>query len=269
MEEYCLTAEEVLYLAAVTGADTFYGVPDVLSGLSDQELKLRVMGIESGLQNKGYMKEDFDGNRNVEPTLLQIIDLCGKCERFLSFEKEQIGEPQYGGMYFLRGNEACRMECRKEGYVFSGTNARLIREEVRRGIPLREAGKEGRKGNDSFLISYENLEKASRLTKRGSSEKGVELLKEAGASDPMAQTVTDGMLNKADFYALLFMDLRWEEAPNSSIQCLQGGMLVSVEYEMKEDEDYVRFSVTDSAELQKRVDAGFELIGGVEEEAFI
>lgn len=268
MAEYCLTAEEVLYLAAVTGADTFYGVPDVLSGLSDQELRLRVIGIESGLQEKGYMEEDFDGNKNVRPKLLQIIDLCGKCERFLSFEKEQIGESQYASMYFLRGNGAYRMEYRKEGYVFSETNARLIREEIRRGMPLRETGEEGQKGKDSFLISYENLEKAGRLTKRGSAEKGEELLKEAGAPESMAQSVTDGMLNKADFYALLFMDLRREEEPGYSIQCLQGGMLISVEYETKEDEDYVRFSVMDDVALKKRIDAGFEMISCVEEEAF-
>ena len=265
MAEYSLTPEEVLYLAAVTGADTFYGVPDMLSGLSDQELKLKVVEIESSLSKRGYLNEDFNGNKSIAQELIGIIELCGKCERFLCFEKEQIGEPQNSRIYFLKENRAYKMEYQKEQYVFSQTDFSGIRKEVKQEMPLRKTEK---KREGSFTLSYEMLEKASTLIKRGSVRKGEDLMEVEGAPAYMSQIVAGGILSKADFYSLLFMDLRREEDPGCSIQCLQGDMLIAMDYEIKNDEGYVRFSIVDEAELRKKVEIGFEMIDCTEEESF-
>ena len=265
MTNYSLTPEEVLYLAAVTGADTFYGVPDMLSGLSDQELKLKVVEIESRLIERGYLEEDFDGNKSIREELIGIIDLCGKCERFLCFEKEQIGEPQHSCIYFLKENRAYKMECETGQYIFSKIGFSGIRKEIRQAMPLRvtEKKKEG-----SFTLSYEMLEKASTLIKRGSARKGEDLMEVEGAPAYMSKVIASGILSKADFYSLLFMDLRREEDPGCSIQCLQGDMLIAMDYEIKDDEGYVQFSIVDEAELREKVENGFEMIGCTEEESF-
>lgn len=265
MAEYGLTPEEVLYLAAVTGADTFYGVPDMLSGLSDQELKLKVVEIESGLNERGYLEEDFDGNKSITPELIGIIDLCGKCERFLCFERERIGEPQHSRIYFLKENNAYKMEYQGGRYVFSETDFPGIRKEIKQEMPLRETEK---KKEGAFTLPYEMLEKASTLIKRGSVRKGEDLMEEEGAPAYMSQVVSGGILSKADFYSLLFMDLRREEDPGCSIQCLQGDMLIAVDYEIKDDEGYVQFSIVDREELLKKVEIGFEMIDCTQEEAF-
>lgn len=265
MTDYCLTAEEVLYLAAMAGADTFYGVPDMLSGLSDQELKWKVIEMENGLCKKGYLEEDFDGNKNIMPELVQIIDFCGRCERLLCFEKERIGEPQQAFVYFIKENSAYEMKYQKGQYFFSKTDFQRIRKEIKEEMTVRKIEKVLQNG---FSVSFETLEKASRLIRRGAAEKGAELLKEAGAAETMAQVAVNGILSKAAYYALLFMDLRREETSGYSIQCLQGDMLISIEYEMKDDEDYARFSVVDDMELKKRVEVGLEMIDCLEEEAF-
>lgn len=265
MANYSLTPEEVLYLAAVTGADTFYGVSDQLSGLSDQELKLKVVEIEGGLVKRGYLQEDFDGNKSISPELIGIIGLCGKCDRFLCFEKEQIGEPQHSCIYFLKENRACKMECEKEEYVFSETDFSSIRKEIGRAMPLRmtERKKEG-----TFTLSFEMLEKASTLIRRGSARKGEELMEEEGAPAYMSKVISNGILSKADFYSLLFMDLRREEELGRSIQCLQGDMLISMDYEIKDDEGYVQFSIVDKEELWEKVKNGLAMIDCMEEEGF-
>lgn len=260
--EYCLTAEEVLYLAAVGGADTFYGVPDTLSGMTDQELRMKVVEMESSLGEKGYLEEDFDGNRSVLPELYEMIGQCGNCERFLCFETEKIGGPQEACMYFMSGNAAYKMACAKERYTFSTIGFSAVRSEVERGLALKNTEK---KAEDSFRVSYEELEKAVTLARRGSAEKGEELLKKAGASDRAAQAVIGGVLNKADFCALLFMDLRKEKDPGYSVQYLSGDALTIMEYEA-EEEDYVRFFTADDTELRERLRSGFERIDCVEEE---
>ncbi len=266
--EYCLTAEEVLYLAAVGGADTFYGVRDTLSGLTDRELRLKVVEMENSLGAKGYLEEDFDGNRSVLKELSEVIERCGGCERFLCFERKEIGGEQKAYMYFMSGNAAYKMACGKDQYTFSAIGLPEVRREVELGLTFQETEK---KEEGSFQIPYGELEKAVTLARRGSPEKGVELLKEAGASDSAAQAVMNGALHKADFYALLFMDLREEREPGYSLHCLSGDGLTVIEYgaDGEDDQDHVRFLTVDEGELKERLRAGFEKIDClVEEETF-
>lgn len=257
MAEYCLAAEEVLYLAAAAGADMFYGIPDTLSGLSDQELKLKVIEMEEALLRKGYLEEDFDGNRSVLPELMKMIEHCGNCERFLCFEKAQIGKSPYACMYFLSGRQACKMECGK-WHILSEIDIQAIRKEIEQGIAVKKADK---KEGGVFYISPEELEKAAVLARRGSAEKGMEVLQNAGASDFISQAVINGILNKADFYALLFMDLRKETDLGYSVQFLSGEALTVMEYDTQEDKDFIKFSVIHDTELKERLKAGFEKLG--------
>lgn len=267
MAEYCLTAEEVLYLAALSGAETFYGVPDVLSELSDQELKLKVMEIEESLGKKGYLEEDFDGNKNVAAKLVRFIEGCGNCEKFLCFEKERVGETQQSFIYFWKERAAYKMACNEGQYTFSEIGNAQIRKEIICAMPIRET-KEVLA--DVFAISQKRLEKAGILIRRGDVEKGEELLKEAGAAEWMSHLIADGIRTKADFYALLFMDMGNEDAASYSIKCLQGERLILMEHEMIEDEDYVRFSAVEDVELKRRMAAVFKKIGcGEEAEWFL
>ncbi len=264
MTEYCLTAEELLYLAAAAGAETFYGVPDVLSELDDQELRLKVMEIEESLGKKGYLEEDFDGNKNVAQKLLNLIESCGNCEKFLCFEYERVGEMQHSCLYFWKDGASYKMDCEKEEYVLSEIGDAQIRKEIKGAMTIREIGG---KDSEEFLISNEALEKVGTLIRRGSVEKGEELLREAGATEWMAHMISGGILTQVDFFALLFMDMGGEEEYSYSIQCLQGEKLILMEYEMVEDDDFVRFSVTDDAELKRRMAEGFEKIGCAQEDA--
>lgn len=259
MAEYCLTAEEVLYLAAVAGADMFYGVPDTLSGLSDQELKLKVVEVEDSLGKKGYLNEDFDGNKSVPPGLMKLIERCGNSERFICFEKSRLGEPDYACMYFMSGQEAWKMESGSQ-YVFSETLFANIPKEIGQGIELKEAE---RKAGDCFCISMDEMEKTANLARRGSADKGAELLGNAGASEFAAKAVINGILGKTDYYALLFMELENEFEPGYSVQFLSGETLVAMECVIQEDEDFIKFSMIDNAELEKRLRAGFEKVGCV------
>lgn len=267
MAEYSLTADEVLYLAAVAGADMFCGVPDTLSGLSDQELKLKVVEMEDSLVQKGYLQEDFDGNRNVLPELLKMIEHCGNYERFVCFEKLQVGEPQYFCMYFVSGQETCKLESSREQYTLSAVERPAVRTEIRQGIAVRESVQEA---GDAFCIIQDELEKAAVLVRRGSSEKGMELLMDAGASQSIAQAVVNGIQNRSDFFALLFMNLENEMDPDYSVQFLSGGSLVVMEYDVDGDENRIRCRTVSETELWNMLDAGFEKLGCIwEKEQFV
>lgn len=151
----------------------------------------------------------------------------------------------------------------KEGYYFSEITCKDIREEIEQGLSLETVSKNK---EENFSVRYEVLEKAGILARRGSAKKGEELLREAGASDYIAREIVNGILNKADFYALLFMDFQNEMEPGYSVQYLAGAGLTLMEYEIKEDEDYITFLVVDEAQLQDRLQIGFDKIDCQEEQ---
>lgn len=257
MSEYVLTADEVLYLAASTGADSFYGVPDRLTGLSDQELKMRLIQIEDALGRKGYLKTDFDGNSRADVDLLQLIDVCADYDSLLCLEAEVPGEPQKGALYFIREGEAAAMTRRDEEYVFEDILRQNIPERILSGILWRETEPGG---ETEFHISQRELTKASKLAERGAADKSKELLVKAGANEAVADTILSGMQRQADFYSLFFLN-SYKEEQGVSVQFLQGKILAAMQHDMENDEDYIRFRCSGREELEDLIAKGFEKLG--------
>lgn len=262
MSEYVLTADEVLYLAASKGADSFYGVRDNLTGLSEQDLRVKVLEMEDSLNRKGYMQSDFDGNSFVDEELGKMIGGCGDCDGMVCFEWEILGEPQEGCLYFIKDKHIYEMMPRQEKYVFREISWEALTEAVQKGIRWKEVneGEENR-----FSIKQKELEKAAKLAGRGAEDKAKELMAEAGAGEETADTIVAGMQNKADFYSVFFVNNRMEEDPALSVQFLQGKKLIAMAYEEQNDEDYVSF-YTSSQDKQKALLAkGFEKISALME----
>lgn len=257
MSEYVLTADEVLYLAASMGADSFYGIPDRLTGLSDQELKMKLMEIEDSLGRRGYLKTDFDGNSQVDEQLLQLIDVCADYDSLLCLEAEVQGEFQKGSLYFIREGEAAAMIRKEEEYVFEELLRQNIPERVLSNILWRETAIGEEK---DFHISQRELMKASRLAERGAADKSKELLVRAGASEAMADTILSGIQHQIDFYSLFFLN-SYKEEQGLSVQFLQGKILVAMQYDMENDEDYIRFCCSSRKEQERLITEGLEKLG--------
>lgn len=266
MSEYVLTADEVLYLAASNGADSFYGVRDNLTGLSEQDLRLKVLEMEDSLSRKGYMQSDFDGNSYVDEELGKMIGSCGDCDGMVCFEWEILGEPQGGYLYFIKDSHVYEMIPRQEKYVFHEISMETLKDAVQKGIQWKEVsdGEESR-----FSIKQKELEKAAKLAGRGAEDKAKELLMEAGAGEDAADTIVAGMQNKADFYSVFFVNNRMEEDPALSVQFLQGKQMIAMAYEDQNDEDYVLFYTSGWKEQKALLGKGFEKISAVMEKAEI
>ena len=246
---YELTADEILYLAASLGIDTFYGVPDGLSGLTWQMLQMRIMELQDSLCRKEYMQPDFDGNNQTDRQLMEMLAVCGDGDGFICFESSMAGAAQTGYFYFIKGSRAYKMTPREDNdtYLFEPISPARVRENILGAIIWKETAPSQ---DASFGILQTNLEKAARLAGRDADSQAGEMLREAGAGPAITQVILDGMSRSADFYSLFFYHTDTQKAPPRSIQFLQGKILALLEDDTIRDEDSVTFRPTDRENLE-------------------
>ncbi len=256
-ERYELTADEILYLSAELGMDRVYGVPDGLSLLSRQALQMRVLEIEDSLSRKGYQQSDFDGNRQTDSRLLQMLETCGDQDGLICFESCLADSVQTGRIYFIRGERICKMTPVKDRYHFVPVSREEMKTEILRELVWKETEETA---EHSFTILRRDLEKAARLAGRSAQERAKEVLLEAGADIPMAEIILDGMAGRADFYSLFFLDSWAEGTPGQSVQFLQGKILAVIEYDTVNDEDCVTFRGVEQKELDALLETGFAML---------
>ncbi len=254
---YTLTADEILYLAASLGIDTFYGVPDSLSSLSWQMLQLRIMELEDSLCQKKYMQPDFDGNNQIDQSLLQMLSVCGDGDGFICFESSLAGGIQTGYFYFIKDSQAYKMTPQERQYLFEPVIPSGIRNQICSDIIWKETTSAP---EPPFSILQKDLEKAAKLAKRSAAEQARELLHEAGAGPAITTAIVDGMCRQADFYSLYFYHSQTQETPGLSIQFLQGKTLALMEYDTIKDEDSVTLRAANRGELEALLRQGLDLL---------
>ncbi|MDD4729783.1 MAG: hypothetical protein PHN55_13680, partial [Dysgonamonadaceae bacterium] len=87
MSKIELNAREILYLSALAGATEFIGIPDGFYGMDELEIKQEILKIQSELERRGYAQADFDGNFNPNAEVMQVIQICAMCEKYISVDK--------------------------------------------------------------------------------------------------------------------------------------------------------------------------------------
>ena len=88
MRDYELTAKEIMCVAASLGATELYGIPDGFSGISKSSLNKELLKVQSSLEQKGYLKANFDGETSLSKEIIDVITVCSKCEKFIAIDKQ-------------------------------------------------------------------------------------------------------------------------------------------------------------------------------------
>ena len=267
MKEYVLSKEEFLYLGALAGAELLYGVENSLSGLSEAELKLRIAKLEENLLEKGYLKEDFDGNKEIQQEILVFMEICAHPTGVLIVEKETVEEGHTTTFYHFEEEmeQVVKVECRKDNF-----HCIMISQEETWGILQcvvnwkRANGENAQRDSqkEEFQLSQKELRKATQMVKAGGCTKAAEIFRDAGASDSMIEKILQGLQHQADYYSFLFLDEMDETQEAQSVSFLLGeDFIIGMQPQVVDDIDYVEFYTTDSGALEELLRDGYSNIG--------
>lgn len=267
MKEYIFSPEEFLYLGAFAGAEMLYGVEDNLSGLPEAELKLRIARLEESLLGKGYLKEDFDGNKEIMQDVIALMEVCAHPTGVLVIEKETTEEGQTATFYYLEDEteQVVKMERKESGFhctiasmnaTWEGLQSVVNWKNTERVILPQDSQ------NERFQLPQKELRRAASLMKMDAQTKAAEIFREAGASEEMTKRVLQGLQHQADYYSFLFMDEVDETEEALSVIFLSGeDFMIGMQPQVVEDMDYVEFFSTSREEQEELLRNGYTNIG--------
>ena len=202
MEKLSLSFEEILFFAAGSGADRVYGIPDILSGISEEELNAAVMNASASLSQKGLLEMDFDGNSSINTAAAELMDTVFFCEKYASADSIGIDSPPLSFRWYLR-NHQCVKACSDEnGYSFERFDPAELAADIET-VPVWNQLSKGIPMEPVTILQRE----AENIKASGKGQVHKKLVKE-GMSEVNAELTEAAFLGKTNFCSFLFADLR-------------------------------------------------------------
>ena len=101
MSNYVLTADALLYAAAVAGVRGFTGLPNVYGGQTDQERRQAITSAKEELSTAGLLSMDFDGNETIDSQLLDEIKKCAWARQITGYDLKEADGNKLSYTFFL------------------------------------------------------------------------------------------------------------------------------------------------------------------------
>lgn len=239
MDSCELNAKEIMCIAASLGATELCGIPDSFGGMSEAALSHEILGVQTTLERKGYLKENFDGETSLSGDILNIVEICAKCEKFIAVDKQLRHNTQEGILFYIKDAMAVMAVKDGESYKLKVFDTSKISETVFGLINLKNNGAEERY---NYRISNKTLEKAKKLKTRNADDAALKELTSAGADAKTAKIIVGGFVGDEDFYSFTFADLKAEtDNVDNIMYIMTAGEIIRLKSIMENEEDVVYF----------------------------
>lgn len=189
-----LTKEELLYLAALKGADNMWGIEDPFRDKSDLEIRTALLEMQGALLQKACLEATLDGPFSVSKLYSDLIEECANSSRVYVLSSSQLEAEQAHLRFFVGDNAIVRYQFR-ETVTLEFVNKDLMKAEM-----LGLFGDEPGDGDTCSLVTG-----VARLRRMGSLSKRrfLQELKYCGCEESLALLIADGLQGNSDFCSLL------------------------------------------------------------------
>lgn len=262
MDKVHLTASQILYLAALCGADDFYGVPDGFYGMDNVEIAIEVNSIKMDLTVKGYSEMDFNGEFKVNPEILSGISKCADFDIYISLDRN-INNINSFLRFYIKGSEIYKLVKNQNEYVIDQINGIVLKQEVSDFMSWNRENEELIKGIDLEKTLLKKVKTMSEL------EKPEKLLIEAGCDGVTAKLIYNGMQGNGGYYSFTVLDRLSDTNKVKSLIFLYGkeGAL-QLQPVFQESKEWVRFIPISYERAVSKLEALFKNIACEPEECF-
>lgn len=199
-----LTAKEIMCVAASLGATDLYGIPDGFSGISKSSLNKELLKVQNLLEEKGYLKENFDGDAALNKEIIDIVTICARCDKFIAIDKQKKRKEQEGVLFYIKGSDTVRAVKDDDVYKMSIFDTAMIKSSLNGVVEWKEPDDEE---NVEFTLSNKVLSKAKTLRARKADDAAIAELRNNGVGDKSAKVILSGLDGNEDFYSFTFADL--------------------------------------------------------------
>ena len=258
MSKIVLNAREILYLSALAGATEFIGIPDGFYGMDELEIKQEILKIQSNLESKGYAEADFNGNFNPNTEVMQVIQICAMCEKYISVDKiSAAGTAKL--LFYLYDNKIIKVKAISDIFELTSVNPADINPYILEHINWITQDEDA---GSKVVIPQSLLTKVKDLTENVSIKTGTEELYKAGCSNIQAQIIYSGLSGTSNYCSVIIVDFNSEENDALSIMAINSkiGSLEIIPVDTG-GKDAVAFQTIDYETFKRKLSDALSLIG--------
>lgn len=260
MSKIELNAREILYLSALAGATEFIGIPDGFYGMDELEIKQEILKIQSELERRGYAQADFDGNFSPTADVMQVIQICAMCDKYISVDKISAINNPTKLLFYVCNDRIIKVEATSDIFelIFvnpSDVNAYILGQ-------INWITQDEKDGADKVLIPQNLLAHVKGSIEDVSTKEGAEVLYEAGCNNIQAQIIYSGLSGASNYYSVIIVDFNSEENDVMSIMVINSKIgsleIIPVDAGGKEA---VAFDTIDYEAFKRKLSNALSLIG--------
>lgn len=236
----CLSAKELLCIAALLGVSEVIAVPDAFQNVPPNRLREEIQNTQQSLEQKGLLALDFDGNCTLTPTYLPILETMLKGSKVILIDAQLHHRGQASCAYYISGRYVVRSVPKDGAFELSKISAEQAAEELCGGINWVLGGRLSCK---PLLISQKQLNQIKAADPLNEFQK-------LGVDDKLGVVIADALLFKTNYYSFAFLDRR------------SGGRLISLIFiddvrgalklipTVENDQNYVLIEAADQEQLK-------------------
>ena len=264
MSEFQLNSRELLFLAALTGAEQLYGIPDGFFGMDDSETAREIYNLRDRLEKKGLANTDFNGNFIPDAGLISLIESCSGCERFISFEKTGKKTEPVRMMFYLNGQTAVKIEQVFEDFSLGSVEQSDIKRMILEKIDRKDS--EQKSSMESVSISNDALNRIKGFAYDGFNGKAGKLaekeLQNLGCSKSLSALIYSGLAGESAYLSVTAVDFEREDDGVFGIMALNSkdGSLELLPVYVGQD-DGVRFSGISQSVFEAKINGALSSVG--------
>ena len=254
-----LNPKEIMCIAAGLGATELYGIPDEFSGISESNISNEILKVQSSLEEKGYLKENFDGETTLNGDIKKIVDVCANCEKFIAIDKQIKHKTQEGILIYVKGTLAVIANKDVNSYKMQIIDSSSIFNSINDTIIWKN---ETPDDQFSYRVKNKTLLKAKQLKSRNADEVASKELIAEGVSSAVAKTILSGFEGNEDFYSFTFADLISESNNvNNVMYIFASSSIIRIKSIMEDEEDIVCFQNASKAGVEAELKAMYDGLG--------
>lgn len=192
----CLSAKELLCIAALLGVSKVIAVPDAFQNVMPGRLREELQDTQQSLEQKGLLALDFDGNCTLAPAYLPSLETILKGSRVIVIDAQLNSRGQASCVYYISGQHVVRSVPKDGVFELSELSAEQAAKELCGGVNWARGE---RLSCEPLLISQKQLGEAKAAGT-------LKALQKLGVDDELGAVIADAFLFKTNYYSFVFLD---------------------------------------------------------------
>lgn len=215
------TAPQLLCMAVLAGKKVLYGIPDVLSGVPDEELNTVIQYGLNELVELNIATMDFSGEMKLRADYIELIEMLTECDACLTVNNQKNTGESGANIFWKKDHRCLKADCMGEAYYISS----ISEEEIVMFLPKLFADKEYSLLEEA-VIPNRVVDKVRCLINDDKKEEALHQLIVNGTDKRMAKLILKGMLYQADYISMLLLDNTGDSTNEVYINRLSDGNCV-------------------------------------------